>query len=61
MANEVLFPFIQCIANERIIMKISKELLSEAEALAAQIKATSQEAADYRSGCIVFGCGMGSD
>ncbi len=42
-------------------MKISAEMLSEAEVLAAQITVTSQEAADYRSGCIVFGCGMGSD
>ena len=42
-------------------MKITAEMLSEAEELAAQITVTSQEAADYRSGCIVFGCGMGSD
>lgn len=42
-------------------MKISKELLSEAEALAARISTTSQEAADYRSGCISFGCGMSLD
>ena len=42
-------------------MEISKELLSEAEALAVQITATSQEAADYRSGCISFGCGLSLD
>lgn len=49
------------LSKERITMKISEELLSEAEMLAAQITVTSQEAADYRSGCIVFGCGMGTD
>ena len=42
-------------------MKITEELLSKAEMLVAQITVTSQEAADYMSGCIVFGCGMGTD
>ena len=42
-------------------MKISAEMLSDAEVLASQITVTSQEAAGYVSGCISFGCGMALD
>ena len=42
-------------------MKISAEMLSEAEMLVAQITVASQEAAGYVPGCISFGCGLSLD
>lgn len=42
-------------------MEISHEMFVEAEMFLDAIAVHSQEAMDYRSECIRFGCGMGYD
>lgn len=42
-------------------MEVSTEMLVEAEMFLERVTEYSQEAVNYRSECIRFGCGMGYD